>query len=181
MKTTDKAKQKTADKKPISKNLQAAITGLFELYGHCAVLLGTGKKAALDRVRSYVHGNRERWQEVATGLKDHIRYADMKPDDKQRASNNLRYLRSIVGVAARPTTKRGKKPEHAGKSPIDTQDIANRDGRVILPETGKTQNERYALIGQVLTALDNALGTSRAETVELILLATQQRGARKAA
>lgn len=181
MKKTEKtSKAEKTETKKIAPKLEAAITGLYELYGHCADLLGKGKQAALDRVRSYVQGNRDKWAEVATGLKDHIGYADLKADEKQRASNNLRYLRQIVGVKARPTVKRGTRPA-ASSAVIDAQDVADKYDRVILPDTGKTQRERLALVQQVLTALDNAFGSTRAETIELVLLATQQNGQKKQA
>ncbi|MFA5321956.1 MAG: hypothetical protein WC373_04725 [Smithella sp.] len=175
-KTSDKTETKV---EKIAPKLQAAITGLLELYDHCADLLGKSKQAALDRVRAYVQGNRDKWQEVATGLKDHTGYAKLKAEDKQRASNNLRYLRQVVGVKARPTVKRGKASKPVTE--IDLQALADKHDKVILPDTGRTPNERAALINQVLTALDNALGCTRADTIELILTVTRSNGAKKQA
>jgi hypothetical protein len=170
---------KTEEKK--NPRLEAAIGGLSELYDGCssaiASMLNTAaKKAALKRAQDYISGKYDRWVEVRDGLKKHVGYDDMKKDERERVTNNLRYLRQIVGVAARPTKKR-----IPPKIQSDSDDNANSNSaRVILPDVGTAQNERLALVNQVLTALDEAFACDRSETVELILLATQQAGKEKA-
>ena len=44
---------------------------------------------------------------------------------------------------------------------------------VPVPEIGNTENEKLALVMQVMTALDNALGTTREETIALIIKAAE--------
>jgi hypothetical protein len=75
-------------------------------------------------------------------------------------SDTLRNFREQLGVKPRKTKKR---KTATGAAPED------KSASVTLPEVGKTDNERLALVMQVLTALDNALGTTRNETLALIV------------
>jgi len=184
-----KIDKKVKETKPVNTLLTAAIGGLTEMLNKVSetvnVLFGKQAKSnALKRVQAYVRpGEREdyeRWIEVADGLKKHIGYADLKAIERQRASGSIRYLRQIVGVNARPTAPRVNKKIKPEIRAVTLDDLAEKNTRVILPKSGKTQNERIALVKQVLTALDNAFGTSRHDTLELILIATaDQSGVKK--
>ncbi len=158
--------KKEAEK--IDQALETAISGLAELSDSLETLIdGNGKKAALQRVMDYVRpasaGAVERWNAVKSGLKARMKYGDLKSIERQRLTGRIRYLRGLLGIVARKRKTVVKVP------PTMPPELAEASGRVILPELAvKNQNGRKAMVLAVLTALDQAFGCERKETLALI-------------
>jgi hypothetical protein len=128
----------------------------------------TDKNAVIHAVTAYVKpgtaDDYRRFTQVANGVKDEMHFDVMDDDEKAHLSDTLRNFREKLGVKARKTKKRGKR----GGGNTD-----DKSASVILPEIGSTENEKLALVMQVMTALDSALGTTREETIALIIKAAE--------
>lgn len=135
--------------------IESAIARLFDK---------SDKQAVVSAVKEYVKpgtlDDYKRYMQVARGVKDQLDYEVMPDDNKAHLNDMLRRFREKLEVKARKTKKR-KTSQHVASA----DDNASA---VTLPAIGKTPHERNALIFQVLTALDNALGTTREQTLALI-------------
>jgi len=134
--------------------VKTAIARLFDKSEKTAVY-----KAVSDYVKPGTLDDRKRAMQVCNGVKDQLSYEVMTEAEKAALNSTLREFREKLGVKARKTKKR----KHTSASAED------KSASVILPDIGKTEHEKLALVMQVLTALDNALGTTRNETLELIV------------
>jgi hypothetical protein len=173
-KKTDKQIAKSdSEKAQQALALGAAIDAVVEMAGVVKSAIQrlfdkSDKKAVYLTVTAYVKPGTDedykRYTQVAAGVKDVMHFNVMPDGEKAHLSDMLRNFREKLGVKARKTKKR---KTATGAAPKD------RGASVILPEVGKTDNERIALVMQVMTALDNALGTTRQETVALIIKAAE--------
>jgi len=165
--------EKTIKEKTIPMALQKAISGGVEVI---SMLSGqVSKSAAFARIKEYVGKNRDRWNQFAAGLKTHLKFSEMKSEnDKRQLINHLSYIRKLVGVTALK-----RRPAGTGKDKI--KNLSSETPKAETVEAPKTQNERIQFILKKLSEIDEALNCERADTIELIMLATQERGKRKVA
>ncbi len=160
----EKAQQAIALSKAID-----AMTGMYGTVKTCiARLFDKSEKTAVyktvsDYVKPGTDDDRKRAMQVCNGVKDQLNYDVMDKAEQAALNSTLREFREKLGVKARKTKKR----KTASTSTDD------KSASVILPEVGKTDNERIALVMQVMTALDSALGTTRQETIALIIKAAE--------
>lgn len=132
----------------------------LSLRAYNSVIALSNDKAVGDLAR-LISGSYTAWEKAKAQIKESIGYDGMNKREKLRASNNLAYLRKIVGVKARPTARRVQ-------SHVATESGEKPDA-VILPEIGRTQADRIRLIMQIVTALSERFGSTVQETKALIV------------
>lgn len=160
----EKAQQAMALSKAIDamagmyKTVKTAIARLFDKSEKTAVY-----KIVADYVKPGTDDDRKRAMQVCQGVKDQLHYNVMDEAAQAALNSTLREFREKLGVKARKTKKRKTASTNA----------EDKSASVLLPEIGNTEHEKLALVMQVMTALDNALGTSRQETIALIIKAAE--------
>lgn len=161
-----------AEKAQAAIALSKAIDAMTDMYGtvktHIARLFDKSEKTAVykavaDYVKPGTDDDRKRAMQVCSGVKDQLDYDHMIESEQAALNSTLREFREKLGVKARKTKKR-----KAASASAD-----DKSASVILPDIGNTEHEKLALVMQVMTALDNALGTTRQETIALIIKAAE--------
>jgi hypothetical protein len=160
--------EKAAQAIALSKAIDAMAGAYAKVKNLIARLFDKSEKEAIykivsDYVKPGTDDDRKRAMQVCDGVKDQLNYEVMTESEQAALNSTLREFREKIGVKARKTKKR--KPV---KNLTD-----DKSASVILPEIGNTENEKLALVMQVMTALDSALGTTREETIALIIKAAE--------